>query len=998
LNDTNPAMPNFFERRDPWGHGWAMWVVATMAFCIPAAGWVVRDLRQDNEVTSWLASNDPQAEAFRWYSEHFPSEDVVLMTWDGSSLSDERVGLLAARLRGTVDAEGVRRGGWKLVDKVRSAQDLLAEIESLDPETGKRRVAKSVAIRRLLGVLVGGGPLRVRLSDAGRADRSAAIAALQQSIRSQAGVTPVISAAEYPDEVSLDQYVTLSLADLHQISRKDLNPGAAADGEASEDVTPVSAVENAGQEAGNDAGAPESFDFSHDLVIRWSGQQTNLPLMRKIAEIVTKTMLGTGGSMVARECFLIPGSPVGIALTLSEAGLADRDATFNQLREIAAGCDISADSIHLGGRAVSNAALNAEVRKAVWNPEFSVIQPHRRSVILLSWGVGLLLALWMLRSLHLTAIVLGVSYLVVLVTMALLCAFGGKMNIVLAVMPTLLMVTTLGGAIHLTNYWRQARLQNARNPISQAYAAAWTPTVWASLTTAIGLTSLLTSSLEPVRDFGTYSAIGMILAIGAILFGLPSLLQIFPGPSSNGPDHDVETWRTLADVLVRRWPQVLAAGTLVCGIGVAGLAFFKTETKVIRYFADHLPIVRDYKKIEDELSGIIPVEIAVRFDAQSQDELNFVERLELVRAIGERARLLPDVSGTLSLPDFVPVTPLPTSNNRMQRFAFARRSQMIEERVRGSAQSSNFVRFAKKSSDFNAEGDEIWRVTCHASVMSPRDYRQLTHDLDEICRSVLRGTSGRSTEKYKPAGTAVHFHPGASHVITGMVMLFMATQAALLTSLLKSFLLAFAVIACSMMWVFRSVPAGLLAMIPNVLPIVAVFGWLSWAGVAVDVGSVVTASVALGIAIDGTLHLILWFRRMLAAGMSRHDAIVEAVSHCGPAMWQTSIIIAVSLAMLTPSDLVLISRFGWLMAILIGTALVADVILTPALLAGPLGWILERIESAERQNAARMVDADELPNTVSVAAVLHESGVLTPDKSDGSSEPDGPAPMYRKAE
>jgi predicted RND superfamily exporter protein len=161
-------------------------------------------------------------------------------------------------------------------------------------------------------------------------------------------------------------------------------------------------------------------------------------------------------------------------------------------------------------------------------------------------------------------------------------------------------------------------------------------------------------------------------------------------------------------------------------------------------------------------------------------------------------------------------------------------------------------------------------------------------------------------------------------------------------SLIKSFALAFVLIALVMMMMVRHPVSGLITMLPNVQPVIVVFGLISWVGVPVDIGTMVTASVALGIAVDGTLHLLTWFRDGLRMGLSRERAISLALAHCGPAMWQTSAAIGLGMLMLAFADLLLISRFGWLMAALIAAALVGDIIFLPALLAGGLGTLMER--------------------------------------------------------
>jgi predicted RND superfamily exporter protein len=226
-------------------------------------------------------------------------------------------------------------------------------------------------------------------------------------------------------------------------------------------------------------------------------------------------------------------------------------------------------------------------------------------------------------------------------------------------------------------------------------------------------------------------------------------------------------------------------------------------------------------------------------------------------------------------------------------------------------------------------GEELWRLTAQASMISDTDFTILTDELDERIHSVLKA------------------HPGAQHVVTGTVPLFLRTQMAVLESLIYSFAMSFGIITVMMIIQLRSVYAGLWSMLPNVMPVSAVFGLMAWCDVRVDVGSMVTAAVALGIAVDGTLHLLTWFSDGIRRGMTRSQAVRESLVHCGPAMWQTSAAISLGLLMLYPADLLMISRFGWLMAALIMVALFGDLVFLPALLMGPLGALIQRTIAKE---------------------------------------------------
>lgn len=91
---------------------------------------------------------------------------------------------------------------------------------------------------------------------------------------------------------------------------------------------------------------------------------------------------------------------------------------------------------------------------------------------------------------------------------------------------------------------------------------------------------------------------------------------------------------------------------------------------------------------------------------------------------------------------------------------------------------------------------------------------------------------------------------------------------------------------------------------------------------------------------DGTLHKLTWFRKGIAEGQTREDSIALAVGHSGPAIWETSAVLALGMLMLYPADLVLISRFGWLMAAIIAVAVAGDIVFLPALLGGALGTVI----------------------------------------------------------
>jgi len=139
------------------------------------------------------------------------------------------------------------------------------------------------------------------------------------------------------------------------------------------------------------------------------------------------------------------------------------------------------------------------------------------------------------------------------------------------------------------------------------------------------------------------------------------------------------------------------------------------------------------------------------------------------------------------------------------------------------------------------------------------------------------------------------------------------------------------------MFVLRSPIAGMISMIPNVFPIIIIFGSLGWLGIKVDIGIMMTASVALGVAVDDTVHFLTWFRRGVTRGMNRVEAVMLAYDRCATAMLQTTIIGGLGLAVFATSTFTPTQQFGYLMISMLGAALIGDLLLLPAILVSPLG-------------------------------------------------------------
>jgi uncharacterized protein len=178
-------------------------------------------------------------------------------------------------------------------------------------------------------------------------------------------------------------------------------------------------------------------------------------------------------------------------------------------------------------------------------------------------------------------------------------------------------------------------------------------------------------------------------------------------------------------------------------------------------------------------------------------------------------------------------------------------------------------------------------------------------------------------------------------VYTGVVPIVYKAQRALLTSLVESTLWSFLTITPLMIFVTRSFRAGLVAMLPNVVPVIVIFGAMGWLGIPIDIGSMMTASIALGVAVDDTIHFLSWFRGDVHHYRNRNKAIVSCYAKCATPTLQAACISGLGLSVFALSTFTPTQRFGWLMLTILIAGVVAELILLPAILAGPLGKVFE---------------------------------------------------------
>ncbi len=571
-------------------------------------------------------------------------------------------------------------------------------------------------------------------------------------------------------------------------------------------------------------------------------------------------------------------------------------------------CQLTREQLHLGGPTVDAVVIDIEAERSLYQLAGAASM------------VALFLAWLCLRELRAVAIVFAVALYSEVAAVALVFFGGTQMNSVLIMMPSLVYIMGISAGVHLVNYYRDAGRQGPPGQaLRRALRRAWTPSFLSSLTTAIGLGSLAVSRVIPVRDFGGYSAVGVLLMLGLLFLLGGSLFQVWPaGPQRAGsnPWRPRSGWWLVRPVLrlaVRHQCLVLVVALSLVPAMAWGLVDLRTSVKLQSLFAPQSRILQDYRWLEEHLGPLVPFEVILHVPKQSQ--LSLAERIELVENVRQVVDQLEPVEGTLAVSSFLP--PEPESSS--VRGAF--RHRLWQQQIQRRWEELVDLEFLGTSVDSQGRDEELWRVSGRIAALTPIDYGQYLGVLDQVVQPVL--------DRYAEHEVGVEY--------TGAVPTIYVAQRELLNDLIVSFLAAFGLILVVLILALRSISTGVLAMLPNLLPTLVVFGLMGWLGWPIDIGTMMTASIGLGVAVDDTLHYLMAFRTAVRAGKSREAAVFQAARRCSLAMMQTTLICGLGLLPFTLSEFLPTARFAWLVLALLVVALVGDLLLLPALLVSPLG-------------------------------------------------------------
>jgi predicted RND superfamily exporter protein len=524
---------------------------------------------------------------------------------------------------------------------------------------------------------------------------------------------------------------------------------------------------------------------------------------------------------------------------------------------------------------------------------------------------------------------LVVVVIAVVGTVAFIAVWGWKLDLMFGQVPNILVTVGVAEAVHLLIEFRSTfhRLGDRRSALMHTMYLLGAPCLLTSLTTAAGFLALQVAPVVAIAHMAVYSAVGVVLAFVFTMTLVPALVSFGPrtqvarselkasedrkggrrAAAAERAEHD-RMHRALTAVAawnVRHRRAVLAAFAVISIASAVGIGRLRVDSNWLDDFSDRVPLKAATARIDSVMGGMS--NLIYIFDTGKEDGIREPQVLRAIDRLQREAERDDLVRKTYSIVDIVKDLNQSFHDGDPAFFAVPDDRQLV----------SQLLLLYETSG-----GEEVkeWATSDFA-----RANLELRLGIAPVSRtSDLVAKLGRDLAQHPIPGTRVS--------LSGIGALWLELLDYIVASEVESFLYAFVLIGAMMCFIFRSFKTGMLSMVPNLWPILLTLGAMGWLDIPLDYNKVMIASVAMGIAVDDTIHFVSRCHHEFTERGSYAEALAAAMADVGHAVAVTSLVLVLGFMVNVFSVLDANAKSGILLATTIGTALLADLLLTPALL------------------------------------------------------------------
>ncbi len=599
------------------------------------------------------------------------------------------------------------------------------------------------------------------------------------------------------------------------------------------------------------------------------------------------------------------GSTAAILIEIEPLKNMAKYNTLQQIKKTAHDLAQPGYTLHFAGVPFIEAEMNVLSKR-----DFMIFTPV--VFILIFIFVSLLL-----RNITL-AVLCQVNLLVALVwAIGFFVMTGETLNMVTVVMGAVLLAIAVADSIHLLSRLSDQMRQPGmlfRDAVWSSMKHVWIPCLFTTLTTSVSFLSFLSGTVRPAKTLGIYTSIGIFFALILTMTLLPSMVLLFKKrvQPESPPRQDIRKTNGLLEYILtgsgkistRHFILVPSVLLLIVVLSLFGMKQIKFETNTMNYLPESNNLRDDIRIIEDNLGGVIPFVFIIESNKAGND-FTHPESLKMIDQLQQHLlEHIQQFSTSFSIADY-----------------------MKEINRAFNAGDESYYRIPQHRIDiydYLEIGDpEILDRIISPDYMETRlsfqsrwDSNETANELSDYIHSYLEDTLG---DEY-------------TFKITGLSSLYLHMEENLRVSQKRSFLIAFGIIFFMMLGITRNLKMALICMVPNLFPIVVTLGIMGWQNIPLDVSTIMIANVTIGIAIDDTIHFIVWFRRNMEKGMCHADAILQTLKDVGKPVMITTVVLFMGFFVLVMGAINPTRAFGVLTALSMLFALMGDLFILPSLI------------------------------------------------------------------
>jgi predicted RND superfamily exporter protein len=612
-------------------------------------------------------------------------------------------------------------------------------------------------------------------------------------------------------------------------------------------------------------------------------------------------------SLAAREDIIAGFEDVEWPLEMEFLTDAENSEVVNAVRDVIERHSAPGFPVYLAGSPVVTDTLKK-----------SMLRNTRRFMAMAVLAIAVFLFL-MFRRVSGVMLPLVTVVLSLVSTVGIMALSGVPLKLPTQILPSFLLAVGVGDSVHILAifYRRFNRTRDKNGAIAYTMGHSGLAIAMTSLTTAGGLLSFSTADVAPIADLGVFASAGVMIAFIYTIVLLPALLALLPlkakdiGENERGAENFLDRMLAgIGDFATGRPKAIAAASALIILLSLAGASRLKLSHYVLEWLPEDQPVRLATEKIDRGLKGSISMEAVI--ETGRENGLYEPGTLRRLDDLGTFTRAYRNgkvfVGNTQSVADVLKEIHRALNEDRPGFYAVPEDRRLIAQ---------EFLLFENSGSDdledFVDSQFSRARFTIKAPFLDAVAYAGFMDAMEEK----LHDTFGDDMEL----------------TMTGMLPLLSRTVYNVMVSMIKSYVIAFIVITMLMVVLIGEPRIGLLSMLPNVMPVIMALGIMGWLGFPMDMFTILIGSIAIGLAVDDTIHFMHNFRRAYLETGDVRLSVHTTLLGTGRAMLTTTCVLSLGFFIYMFSEMNNLFRFGLLTGLTIIFALLADFLLAPALMA-----------------------------------------------------------------